>query len=454
MIRIVKQDISLAARSASHLYVTTSPIIYSLFILFTVVPLNVLFTEPYSPILIIECMCMVLTGVGLLALVLYARRRLNSRAYLVGALCVVALFAIFCIGIWQAPPDEYVDSSDRYIELIPALLAAIYLVRVVDDYIRLTVLRKDSAALSRLQFADELSMITRDGQGSRSPIHTPTHPIRASLFAIIFIVSAPVVYVYGSFLEYADHKVNPKSDSLVSFLPWTTIFGLIYLASIAALARRHYVLRADKLLQLDDRRPIIFLRSFADDNVRLWGKGIVGKLRRRTIDEAIRSVCEQIGPFVAIASPKTKLPRLGAAQVYFSDDTWQSAIARWVAMAELIVMVAGRTEGLRWELEHILSNKERTKLMVILPPAMRKSIKITSEWFREYFCRTIYAEGLSTMDLTKAIGIVFLDDRLFIIETQRIHKREVDYLVAMQAAVFATVSGNRTVGRRNRKEPE
>jgi hypothetical protein len=193
--------------------------------------------------------------------------------------------------------------------------------------------------------------------------------------------------------------VNPKSDSLVSFLPWTTIFGLIYLASIAALARRHYVLRADKLLQLDDRRPIIFLRSFADDNVRLWGKGIVGKLRRRTIDEAIRSVCEQIGPFVAIASPKTKLPRLGAAQVYFSDDTWQSAIARWVAMAELIVMVAGRTEGLRWELEHILSNKERTKLMVILPPAMRKSIKITSEWFREYFCRTIYAEGLSTMDL-------------------------------------------------------
>jgi hypothetical protein len=52
-------------------------------------------------------------------------------------------------------------------------------------------------------------------------------------------------------------------------------------AAMAGLVRRHYVVRAARVLELDNRRPILFLRSFADDKVRLWGKGIYGKFRRR-----------------------------------------------------------------------------------------------------------------------------------------------------------------------------
>jgi hypothetical protein len=75
--------------------------------------------------------------------------------------------------------------------------------------------------------------------------------------------------------------------SFTSFtgVPWLNAIPLAGLAAMAALTRRHYVLRANGVLELDHRQPILFLRSFADDKVRLWGKGIIGKLRRKTIDE-------------------------------------------------------------------------------------------------------------------------------------------------------------------------
>jgi hypothetical protein len=76
---------------------------------------------------------------------------------------------------------------------------------------------------------------------------------------------------------------------------------------------------------------------------------------------------------------------------------------------------------------------------------MRKNPLITSKWFQQYFGYTNYAEFLSAIDPKIIIGIAFLRDELFIIETQRMHKREVDYLVAMQAAIFATGLGNRTI---------
>jgi hypothetical protein len=201
--------------------------------------------------------------------------------------------------------------------------------------------------------------------------------------------------------------------------------------------RRHYVLRATRVLELDNRQPILFLRSFADDKVRLWGKGVVGKLRRRTIDEAIKRLAERLGPFVAIANPNAKLPQLGAAQTYFSNDTWQSPITSWVQIAQMIIMVAGRTEVIGWELDHILADEEQVKLVILLPPTFREDSAVAAQWFKEHFSRTRYAQDLSAIDPRRVIGIAFREDGLFVVETQVIHRGEVDYLVALQAIIYA-----------------
>ncbi len=76
----------------------------------------------------------------------------------------------------------------------------------------------------------------------------------------------------------------------------------------------------------------------------------------------------------AIANLDTALPRMEVAQTYFANGTWQSAISRRVQMAEMIIMVAGRTEGVRWELDHIFSHEGHAKLVIFLPPALRKEL--------------------------------------------------------------------------------
>jgi hypothetical protein len=200
-------------------------------------------------------------------------------------------------------------------------------------------------------------------------------------------------------------------------------------------------LTANDLLLVDKRRPVLFLRSFTDDKVRLWGRGIWGKFRKRTIDEAIRPSADILGPLVAIADPNVRLPHLGAAQSFYSNDTWQLAIARWVRMARYIVMIAGRTQGIRWELEHIFGQEAHQKLIVFLTPSLRRDAAACSQWFAEHFSQFQHGKELATLDVRKALAIAFTSGGLAVIESRRVHDSAIDYLVAFEAIAAAIGAG-------------
>ena len=221
--------------------------------------------------------------------------------------------------------------------------------------------------------------------------------------------------------------------------------GGVLLIVWAVKFQRHYRLTANDLLRVDKRRPVLFLRSFTDDKVRLWGRGIWGKFRKRTIDEAIRPSADPLGPLVAIADPNVRLPHLGAAQSFYSNDTWQLAIARWVRMARCIVMIAGRTQGIRWELEHIFGQEAHQKLIVFLTPSLRKDAAACSQWFVEHFSQFRYGKELATLDVRKALAIAFTSGGLAIVESQRVHDLAIDYLVAFEAIVVAMGAGEDAV---------
>jgi hypothetical protein len=150
-------------------------------------------------------------------------------------------------------------------------------------------------------------------------------------------------------------------------------------------------------------------------------------------------MAERLGPLIAIANPNTTLPLLGAAQEYYSNDTWQTAIARWVEMAEMIVMVAGRTKGIRWELDHIFSKEEHPKLVIFFPPDFRRYPAAGAQWLKRHFSHTRYAADLLANDLTGLIAIAFSENGICLIKTRRNLGHEVDYFVAFQAIIFATV---------------
>src|SRR5262245_8246672 len=156
--------------------------------------------------------------------------------------------------------------------------------------------------------------------------------------------------------------------------------GIALLAASYWLIRRgkkHAAALADAVLVEDTRPPILYLRSFNDeeDDSRL------GRFLRpgdRDIahstpawgpreQDALAPIMAEIGPYVAIGKPHEPLPELGAARAYVPDDEWQNKIREWLSRARLVIVREGATQGLRWEVAQLVSHAKPTQVLIILP---------------------------------------------------------------------------------------
>ena len=71
---------------------------------------------------------------------------------------------------------------------------------------------------------------------------------------------------------------------------------------------------------------------------------------------------------MAIGRPGEHLPGLGAARFYCSDDRWKQKVADVADVAQLIVWATGVTEGLRWEISHLVERTPPEKLILWAHP--------------------------------------------------------------------------------------
>jgi hypothetical protein len=137
----------------------------------------------------------------------------------------------------------------------------------------------------------------------------------------------------------------------------------------------------------DSRRPIVLLRSFPDDALTVvTGRSKEG-LETSDFEEGIADQFAPFGPFVAIGKPGEALPTLGAARNYYSDAEWQDAVSKWMDEALIIVVIAGITAGLRWELETIRSSGHLDKLLVLMPPLTLEGGQGGASYSRSYSFR-------------------------------------------------------------------
>jgi hypothetical protein len=120
-------------------------------------------------------------------------------------------------------------------------------------------------------------------------------------------------------------------------------------------AQRHTVPFAPDIIAKDPRPPILLLRSFADDQR-------IGREERY-----LEEMCKPAGPFVAIGSPGDELPPLGAARFYVHDHEWKDFAQKLMDDAVMVLLVAGRTEGLAWELQTCRQAVDPRKVVLIIP---------------------------------------------------------------------------------------
>jgi hypothetical protein len=167
----------------------------------------------------------------------------------------------------------------------------------------------------------------------------------------LFISSRPIVYVGAVLLVAKASRFGP----FVTLGLGAVLIAAGHLAFAAAkrLASRE-VWRPES--GADTRAPILFLRSFDDDQFDfkrpVWdvrGRWFDLWSFRSNADEALIDEAAQYGPVVALGRPGETRAPFGALRHYATDEEWQSVIIDATRRAQAIVIVAGDSQGVLWE---------------------------------------------------------------------------------------------------------
>jgi uncharacterized RDD family membrane protein YckC len=207
-------------------------------------------------------------------------------------------------------------------------------------------------------------------------------------------------------------------------------FGFIWLIY----ARSHFEPEFRDLLSADRRPPILLLRSFVDDEK--WGYQDASKaFFDFSLESRLSTYFASMGPFIAVGAPKDRLPHLGAIRTLLSDAEWQTSVTGWMKDSQLIVLLAGTTHWIDWELGKIIELGHTGKLIVLFPSWggrfrwwRRRTIATPEErlaMVRRAFQSTVWSSALaSPIDAKRVRTISFEPDGGVVVVTSKSGTRD------------------------------
>lgn len=151
-------------------------------------------------------------------------------------------------------------------------------------------------------------------------------------------------------------------------------------------ARTYFVPRAEAVLAMDKRRPILYLRSFSDEASRFVQFSSAGWHIDRSFEMKMSRYFRVFGPFVAIGSPRDKLPKLGAVRLLQSDEEWQDAVRELIVNARWIVASVGLSQWIKWELGEIRQGGRLVSSIFVFPVAVARG-PFFIRWIMNVFTR-------------------------------------------------------------------
>jgi hypothetical protein len=155
-------------------------------------------------------------------------------------------------------------------------------------------------------------------------------------------------------------------------------------ARLLRLLRQKRARNAQQELERDQsRRPVLYLRSF---KLEKWDSPSVQEFLfgpRPTPEERLVALVRRYGPVIAIGNPDEELLRLGAARLYVSNDLWQQKIADIASVSQLVFCVTGVSEGLGWEVSHLVTSVPFSRLILWAHPHLMglRAAEREREWY-------------------------------------------------------------------------
>jgi hypothetical protein len=202
---------------------------------------------------------------------------------------------------------------------------------------------------------------------------------------------------------------------------------------------------AEEVVGDTDYRPLVFLRSFQDEEARVAPRSTLRRLLRRGVrlEEVLVNKVSRLGPAVAIGLPGERVQKLGAFRAYYNNEDWQRAVLGWMSRAYVIVVIGGTSPWALWELQHILTHGLAQRLILIVPPDGSDTER-QARW--DALCwaasRTPWEGGLRGMDPGRVIAVVFEPDG-GVLPIFGSAKHQADYELALQLATLALIRRRR-----------
>lgn len=251
-------------------------------------------------------------------------------------------------------------------------------------------------------------------------------------------------------VEAVDVASEPAASQAASVGVGTLWAGIVLLAIgaiIARHARRLTAVDAYRLMRQDSRPPVLYLRSFRDDKLKLLSAtlgrpSLIERFTPRRFDpfeEVIARHLAGSGPVIALNPPGTKLAPLGAARETLDSDAWQATISDWMAQAALIVLIippATVTDGLTWELDTISASQHWAKTLILIPPVPADALSDRWQAFRDSYGTHWPFSVPLTLDGPGPLALTFCDAEWTVLSAWRRH--EWAYTAAIKGALSLT----------------
>jgi hypothetical protein len=150
---------------------------------------------------------------------------------------------------------------------------------------------------------------------------------------------------------------------------------------IHSFGRQHFVNRLAEL-PIAPAGSTLFLRSFRDDQMRIRRASLnlfsfvvdFGRVPA-TLDELMLERLDGRGDLIAIGNPQdhkgaARQSPWGAQRLYVDDAHWQETVTMLSRDADRIVLCIDASDGVRWEIAHVLQSGHANKTLFFLHPSI------------------------------------------------------------------------------------
>jgi hypothetical protein len=303
---------------------------------------------------------------------------------------------------------------------------------------------------------------------------------------VLFGVLAGVVLLLPLFLPGREASMPSTGwrfeHAIPMWVAWLTVFftdrwyAFLVCFPVALylwrLAKGFLMPRAELVLEEDKRLPLLFLRSYKDDDAAVPANDLWRRLlfRKRRLEEVTAMCLSRLGPFITVGNPYDTDPasgagtilervrswwrkrlsgggqnlKLGAYRTLFGEEVWRGRMLAWIKDSRLIVLVAGKTPSVNWELRQACSENALGKVLLLFPPGTDADMAARWRSATEILEDTPWHAAMVDTDVRGALGATFRHDGgISIIRSGA--KRERDYDLALRVGLHALLS-QRIVG--------